>query len=471
MTMSTTIGAPGSGTSKTPTADAREFARAQDEALAETIRICYEGHPYYRRLMKANGLLPRHITKTAHLLRLPVTTKQDFMSDPEAFRLSPNNTSSPRSYTWGTVFTTGTSSGTPCPVYVSTEDHYAYIVGGKRRLEFCGIADSDVVANLFPLTRFPLGAYARAADEVAGIGASMVWGHTGRSPYESQPHRTLDNVVQMIQRHRVTVLWGVTGFVRRVVVRAAELGADFSSVRIALLTGEASTKELRADVSRRMHELGATEFRAINRYASTEQGAAMIECQEGAGFHNVNPDEIFHEVVHPETYETLSTGHGLLLFTHLRRRGTVLLRYAVGDRVSLLHDPCPLCGHVGTRISSDARRIDSFTKIKGTMVNLAAVQQALESSPLVDEFQIVIQKQDNRDPFSMDEMVLRTSFNRDANEETTREIERLVRDICQIQPRIVEATSNEIYDPIREPKPKRVVDARNDATDPEPGQL
>lgn len=447
--------------------DILESMRFQDAALAETVRLCYERHPYYRRLMKENGLLPHHITKTADLPRLPVTTKQDFMNDPESFRLVPDESASPRSYTWGTVFTTGTSSGTPCPVYVSTEDHYMYILGGRRRLQFSGITDTDVVANLFPLTRFPLGAYVRAADEVAGVGASMVWGHTGRSPYAPQPHKSVDDAVELIQRHRATVLWGVTGFIRRVVVRAAEIGADFSSVRLALLTGEASTKELRADLTRRMHALGAHEFHAVNRYASTEQGAAMIECQEGAGFHNVNPDEVFHEVVDPDTYEPLGTGPGLLVFTHLRRRGTVLLRYAVGDRVSLHHDPCPACGFVGTRISSDARRVGSFTKIKGTMVNLAAVQQALEAAAFIDEFQILVQKQTEGDPFSMDELVLRVAYSKDAAPTAAEDVENLVRDLSQIRPRVLEAARNDIYDPARDTKPRRIVDVRETSSDAE----
>ena len=74
----------------------------------------------------------------------------------------------------------------------------------------------------------------------------------------------------------------------------------------------------------------------------------MIECQEGAGFHSLVPDQLFHEVVNPETGERLPDGQsGMLAFTHLMRRGTLFLRYLVGDVVTLSHEPARI---------ADARR-------------------------------------------------------------------------------------------------------------------
>ena len=41
-------------------------------------------------------------------------------------------------------------------------------------------------------------------------------------------NRSLDEAVAAVARHRATVVWGVAGFVRRVLIRAQENGADFS---------------------------------------------------------------------------------------------------------------------------------------------------------------------------------------------------------------------------------------------------
>jgi len=76
----------------------------------------------------------------------------------------------------------------------------------------------------------------------------------------------------MVERHRATVLWGVTSFVRRVIMRAAELHADFTSVRMCAVTGEASSPALREDM------------RAIERIAREELGL-------------VKPGEVVYEFI------------------------------------------------------------------------------------------------------------------------------------------------------------------------------
>ena len=57
---------------------------------------------------------------------------------------------------------------------------------------------------------------------------------------------------------------------------------------------------------------------------------------------------IFHEVVDPDSGRRLPDGErGALAITHIKRRGTTLMRYLVGDIVSLEHGPCPHCGRIG----------------------------------------------------------------------------------------------------------------------------
>lgn len=165
------------------------------------VELCSRAHPFYRRLMKCEGLEPRHLQTCDDLVRLPVSTKADFLADPEAF-----------------------------PV-----------------------------------------------------------------------HRSLEDAVRVVERRRATVPWGVAGFVRRVLVRAAELGADFRAVRFAMITGEASSRAMRDYLRRRIRELGCAGNAVVNRYGPTEQGASMVECREGAGFHSLAPDTASHEVVDNRT--------------------------------------------------------------------------------------------------------------------------------------------------------------------------
>lgn len=433
----------------------------QDRLAKEMVEICYAYHPFYRQLMKREKIEPRHIQNCDDLQRLPVSTKNDFLSDPEAFRLRGDDLPLDAQVLWKVIYTTGTTSGKPAPIYVPAFDHFAYLFACARNQELVDIRETDTLANLFPLTSFPLGAFARAADEIAATGAAIVFAHTGRSESSIPVHRSLDEAVRLIERHRVTILWGVAGFVRRVLLRAQELGADFRSVRMAMITGEASSPAMRNDMRRRMAELGCADNKLVNRYGSTEQGGSMVECREGSGFHSLAPDQIFHEVVDGESGKRLPEGEtGMLCFTHLYRRGTVFLRYLVGDVVSVTTATCPHCGRTSPRISSAPVRSGDIVKIKGTLVNLQALKDELDQFPSIEEYQIIVRPLDPDDEFSMDDLVIRLAAPADRREETANAVVERATSLVHIRPRIEFADRDAIFDPLTASKPRRVIDSR-----------
>ena len=440
----------------------QEKVRAlQDRLLRRTVEICYKSHPFYGKLMRAHGLEPRHIQTCDDLVRLPPSSKTDFLADPEAFRVNPDDLPPEEGTLWKVIYTTGTTSGRPAPVYVTTHDHFAYLHACSTRQELIGLKNTDLLANLFPLTTFPMGAYARAPDEIAAVGGAIMLAHTGRADTPYPVHRSLDDAVRAIERHRATVLWGVAGFVRRVLMRAQELDADFHAVRMVMITGEASSTAMRDDLRRRMTELGCADTRVVNRYGSTEQGGSMVECQEGAGFHSLAPDQLFHEVVDVETGARLPEGQkGMLAFTHLYRRGTMFLRYLVGDVVSIASETCPHCGRTSPRITSQPVRTGDIVKIKGTLVNLQTLKENLDRLGGLDEYQIVIQPLDAKDPFSMDELLIRIATAPAARDRLSEDIVTEATRLTNVRPRIEFAERNDIYDPLTAAKPRRVVDLR-----------
>jgi phenylacetate-CoA ligase len=433
----------------------------QDRLLRETIQLCYVSHPYYGKLMRREGLEPRHIQNCDDLRHFPPTSKQDFLADPDAFRVNPDDLPPEQGTLWKVIYTTGTTSGRPAPVYVAAHDHFAYLYACSTRQELVGLNAADRLANLFPLTSFPMGAYARAPDEIAAVGASIFFAQTGRSDSPFPVHHSLDEAVAAIERHRATVLWGIAGFVRRVLMRAQERGADFTSVRMVMITGEASSSAMRDDLRHRMRDLGCADTRIANRYGSTEQGASMVECQEGAGFHSLAPDQVFHEVVDPQTGQRLADGQtGMLAFTHLMRRGTLFLRYQVGDVVSLTNQSCPHCGRTSPRITSQPVRSGDIIKIKGTLVNLQNLKERLDRFPALDEYQIVVQPIDAHDPFSMDELVIRIAVSPGAVENVGGRITEEATKLIHVRPRIETVARDDIYDPLVAAKPRRVLDLR-----------
>ena len=440
----------------------REKVRAlQDRLLRETVELAYNHHPFYSKLMRKEGLEPRHIQTCDDLVRLPTSSKADFLADPDAFRLDPDCVPAEQGTLWKIVYTTGTTTGRPAPIYVAAHDHFGYMFAFAQRQELIGLKSTDRIINLFPLTPFPMGAYARAPDEVGAIGASVIFANTGNSQSLYPVNRGLDDAVRAVERHQVTVLWGVAGFVRRALMRAQETGTNFTSVRMAMITGEASSTAMRDDLRRRMRELGCPDTRIVNRYGSTEQGGTMIECQEGAGFHSLIPDQLFHEVINPETGERLPDGQsGMLAFTHLMRRGTLFLRYLVGDVVTLSHEACPHCGRTSPRIISQPVRSGDIVKIKGALVNLQVLKDRLDHLPSLDEYQIVVQPSDKNDQFSMDELVIKIAAQPQMHAPLSETVLSEAAKIMLVRPRIEIVDRDEIYDPLTATKPKRVVDLR-----------
>lgn len=439
-----------------------EVRALQDRLLARTIELCHTGHPYYARVMRENGLRPEHLQTCDDLVRLPPTAKEDFLSDPEAFQLSHPDLAQDERTIWKIMYTSGTTTGVPAPILITTHDHYAYMWACRQREDLVPIRPDDTIASLFPLAEFPMGAYARAPDEAAAMGAGIIFGLTGRGRQSFDVHHALDDAVAHVARHRATVLWGVASFIRRVLIRAAELGADFSAVRMAMITGEATSRAMREDMAARMLALGCAETLICNRYGSTEQGSSMVECCEGSGFHSLGPDQVFHEVLDPDSGARLADGEtGMLAFTHLIKRGTVLLRYLVGDRVSIDHAPCPHCGRTSPRVASNLTRSGDLIKVRGMLVNLRLIKDMLEKAPEVLEYQIVLRPLDATDPFSMDQMALRIAPTHDARPGLPDRLGAEVEHLVHLRPVIELCTADQLFDPATAVKPVRVIDQRN----------
>ncbi len=436
-----------------------EIRRAQDAKLAKMLALCARGHPYYRRRWAEAGVDVGAVRTIADLARLPLTPKRDLMADPEAFRLRCPELSLHERALWEVVHTTG-STGDPTPLYVTTHDYHAYLFQARRVAEISGITDRDVLANLFPLTPAAMGAFVRSEANAYAAGAAVAGALTGAPHGDFGVHRSLDDAVRMVERHRATILWGVTSFVRQVVVRAAEMGADFTSVRMAGVTGEASSPAMREDIRARLRALGAKDPKIFDRYGSTESGG-LAQCREEGDWHNPAPEILYHEVVDQETGRPLPDGErGALTLTHLDRRGTVLIRYVVGDVVSLTHEPCPHCGRTGDRVVGPIVRTKDLIKVKGMLIIPTVLLDAIGAVPGVDEFQVVLTRRDPADPLSLDEMVLRVAPAGGDLEALAAALVAAAGGAVGVRPRVEFARASDIYDPARDAKPERLVDRR-----------
>ncbi len=431
----------------------------QNQKLREILSICQKGHPYYKAIWSQSGIDVSTILSTDDLVRLPLTPKQALMENPESFRIQLNELPLQERILWEVIYTTGTTSE-PTPFYNTTHDYHNYLFQSKRVAEISGIYNTDIIANLFPLTTAPMGAYVRSVTNAYAAGASIFAALPGSKNGGHNIQRSMYECIQLIEEKRPTILWGIPSFLRRLLVKAIELKADFQSVRMCAITGEASSLAMRDEIRRCLRELKSKDQIVFDRYGSTELGA-FAQCREESDWHNPTPEAQFHEVVDLASGKRLQPGErGALAVTHLDRRGTVLIRFLVGDNVSISTEACPHCSRMGDRIIGPVNRSKDLVKIKGMLINPTVLLNCIQDIANIDEFQVEVCKFDPNDPFSMDELKVRiATCAKDTNKLIT-ELTHSIKNAIKITPAIEIVCIEDIFNVDKHAKVQRFVDSR-----------
>jgi phenylacetate-CoA ligase len=430
--------------------------------LRRTLAAVAAAHPFYRARFRELGLAAGDIRSLDDLQALPLTRKDDYISDPEAFRLRPEDLpadfSSEERVLWDVAYTTGTTSGRPSPFYNTAHDAYSIWDQARRCNAAEGLVVSDRVANLYPLAGFPTGAFLSVIRSTMIAGLPVVHGLTGSANSEFKVRNSLAEALATVARFRPTVLWGVPSFIRRFLDEACRRGADLTGVRLVLTSGEPVGETLRAGLRDRLARLGASPVAIRARYAFTEMQGGLVQCAEGAAVQNVVPDLYHLEAVEPDTGRRLADGEsGALAITHLHRRGTVLLRYLVGDIVTLSRAPCPICGREGERVVATPRRTGNLVKCRGMLVNTDVIVDTLSAMTDLGEFQVVFAAASA--PDAMERLVIR--IERDADVAVRDDVIRRVREAVSLRPEVEFVACGALYDHERSIKARRVVDLRS----------
>lgn len=389
------------------------LSEARERAFSAQMDRVFARHAYYRARFGELGLKRRDFSSLADLARLPLTTKAQYVAAPGDFVLDPADgddlpdalAAPEMRAVWDTMYTTG-STGKPVPFVSTSHDFFRIMELQRNMLSLRGIDARDVIANLFPLTRAPHGAWIRPLHAAAAAGIRIVSALPGNPSPEFTLGRDTDEVVRLVASSGATVLWGVPSYLRQVAARAAELRVDLPAVRMLLVTGEGLPEAARTELVAAFARAGAKAVVSIS-YGATEMQGGMVECTPGSGYHNPAPDQLLLEVVDPVTHAPLPDGErGMVVLTHLRRSGTVLLRYALGDLSVLSRDPCPHCGATTERLVEMPRRMDSYLKVKGMLVNPEAAVRALEGPLAGREFQLRVERSDPGSALSPDLLLL-----------------------------------------------------------------
>jgi phenylacetate-CoA ligase len=311
------------------------------------------------------------------------------------------------------------------------------------------------------LPPMPMGAYLAVGRTAEVMGLPVVSALTGASNKEYPVRRGMDDAIDCVEAAAPTVFWGVPSFVRSFFRRARERDVRFPRARMAVLTGEPVSAALQEELAEHLRAFGAEDPQVRVRYSFTEMQGGLIQCCNGAAAQNLAPDLYYLETVDPETGVRVPEGEeGAIALTHLHRRGTVCLRYLVGDLVGMRTERCPHCGRLGERIIRRPRRMGTLVKVRGMLINPELIFEALSADRAISEFQLVVRKSDPTDPDSMDQLVLRIEAEMGARARLAGEIPGLIQKTVMVRPEVVFTGPGEIHNPMNSVKVKRLVDER-----------
>jgi phenylacetate-coenzyme A ligase PaaK-like adenylate-forming protein len=93
------------------------------------------------------------------------------------------------------------------------------------------------------------------------------------------------------------------------------------------------------------------------------------------------------------------------------------------------------------------------------LINPGALVAALAAMPALDEFQVVVRREKESDPYSMDELAVRIAC-RQSPEKLVQEVAARALEVTRVRAKVELVEAKEIYDPGRQTKAKRFVDLR-----------
>ncbi len=352
--------------------EARE--REQFAALRAQLAHAKANAPAYARLLA--GVDTTAVTTRAALARLPVVRKSELLELQKAERPFGGFAASG----WGThprqarlVF------ASPGPLYEpegSTPDYWRL----ARALFAAGFRAGDLVHNAFSYHLTPAGSMLESGAHA--LGCTVFRAGTGQTELQ----------VQAIAELRPDAYVGTPSFFKIILDKADEQGIDRTSLKKALVSGEAFPPSLR-------DALAARAIAAYQAYATADVGAIAYESDAREGL--IIDEGVLVEIVRPGTGEPVGLGEvGEVVVTTLANADYPLIRFGTGDLSALLPGVSP-CGRTNMRIKGWLGRADQTTKVKGMFVHPSQVADILRRHPEIIRARLVV---DN--PQDVDRMTL-----------------------------------------------------------------
>jgi phenylacetate-CoA ligase len=340
--------------------DAEEREVSIFHALPGLIRHALDNAPLFAELLA--GVEPDAIVSRADLARLPLLRKSD-LSELQA-----------RHPPFGRLTATPVARlarlfASPGPIYDPEgprTDYWRF----ARAMYAAGFRTGDVVHNSFSYHLTPAGSMAESGARALGL--PVIPGGTG--PTELQ--------LRAIADLRPSAYAGTPSFLLTLLEKGREFGLDASSIRKAIVSGEAFPAATRARLA---EEFGVV---AVQCYATADLGLVAYGSRGGEGL--IVDEAVIVEIVRPGTGEPVAVG--VTVFNP----DYPLIRFATGDLSAILPGQSP-CGRSNMRVKGWLGRADQATKVRGMFVQPRQLGDVLRRHEAIAKARLVVTQADGHD--------------------------------------------------------------------------
>jgi len=238
-----------------------------------------------------------------------------------------------------------------------------------RALWAAGIRPGHVIQNCFGYHLTP-GAW--MVDLAARrLGCAVIPAGTGQTEQQ----------IEVIRALRPDAYVGTPSFLRIIVEKARETGADISNLKRALVAAEALPPSLRAWFRTQGIDT------VLQWYGTADVGLIAYESEALEGM--ILDEDLILEIVRPGTGEPVADGEvGEVVVTSFNP-DYPMLRFGTGDLSAVMSGPSP-CGRTNVRIRGWLGRADQTTKVRGMFVHPGQVADIAKRHPEIRRARLVV---------------------------------------------------------------------------------
>jgi phenylacetate-CoA ligase len=317
-----------------------------------------------------SGVDASAITSRAALAALPVTRKSQLLerqraavtSDPFGGFSALGWRALPRARAAQRVYQS------PGPIYEpesSLRDYWRI----ARALFAAGLREGDLAHNCFSYHLTPGGLMMESG--ALALGCTVFPGGVGNTELQLQAMAEL----------KPDAYIGTPSFLKILVEKAAETGANIASVKKALVSGEAFPPSLRDW----LQERGIAGYQC---YATADLGLIAYETSAREGL--VLDEGVIVEIVRPGSDEPVADGEvGEVVVTTLNP-DYPLIRFGTGDLSAVMPGRCPT-GRTNARIKGWMGRADQTAKVRGMFVHANQIAEVVRRHPELLRARLVVE--------------------------------------------------------------------------------